>query len=220
MLIIETILVITAVLIAGVYPTLGSRSFERVECLLTRVARRKRLTVALAGLCAIGARLLLIPVLPVPTPGLPDEFGYLLSGDTFAHFRLRNPTHPMWEHFENLAAIQQPSYASKYFPGQGIVLALGQVFFGHPFWGVCLSMSLMCAAITWMLQGWLPGTWALVGGLLAIVRIGMFSYWRRGCGRRRSIAPGITATNEEESKGPRCSSNGNRACRSGQFATL
>ncbi len=28
-----------------------------------------------------------------------------------------------------------------------------------------------------MLQGWLPPTWAVLGGILAILRISLFSYW-------------------------------------------
>jgi hypothetical protein len=64
-----------------------------------------------------------------------------------------------------------------YYPAQGLFMAAGQVVFHHPFWGVWLSTGLMCAAICWMLQGWLPPTWALLGGLLAVIRLATFSYW-------------------------------------------
>src|SRR2546427_9276571 len=62
-------------------------------------------------------------------------------------------------------------------PAQCLFIAAGQLIFGLPFWGVWLSAGLMCAAICWMLQAWLPPSWALLGGLLAVVRLGSFSYW-------------------------------------------
>jgi hypothetical protein len=64
-----------------------------------------------------------------------------------------------------------------YYPAQGLFLAAGQIIFHHPFWGVWLSAGLMCAAICWMLQAWVGPVWALLGGLLAIIRIAAFSYW-------------------------------------------
>lgn len=131
----------------------------------------------LIGVSTLALRLAVLPAEPIPHPAIHDEFSYLLQADTFAHGRLTNPTPKMWEHFETFYVIFQPTYCSKYFPAQGMFLALGQVVFGHPYWGVWLTSGLMCAAITWMLQGWLPSVWALIGGLIAMLRYGVFGYW-------------------------------------------
>src|SRR5712671_4257873 len=177
MLRIEIFLSMAAILWAFAFPRLGSRWFGRVEASFSRFARRRALSVAAVAILAVMARLAVLLVLPVPSPAMHDEFSYLLMADTFAHGRLAYPTHPMWVHFETFYVNQVPTYVSKYFPAQGVFLALGQVLFGHPFWGALLSSALMCTAICWMLQGWMPPGWALLGGLLAVLRLGMFSYW-------------------------------------------
>src|SRR5439155_20534770 len=115
--------------------------------------------------------------LPNPQPKVTDEYSYSPSADTFGLGRLNNPTHPMWVHFETFQLNWHPTYGSMYYPGYGIFLAFGQVLMGHPFWGVWLSSGLMCAAICWALQGWLPPGWALLGGLLGVIRLATFSYW-------------------------------------------
>ena len=148
-----------------------------MEQKLAKLARQRSLAVILVGVMALSLRLILLPVLPIPDPAVDDEFSYLLAADTFAHGRLANPTHPMWVHFEALQIIHQPTYASKYPPAQGAILALGQVVAGHPFWGVWLSAGLMCAAICWGLQGWFEPEWALLGGFLAVTHLAVFSYW-------------------------------------------
>lgn len=112
-----------------------------------------------------------------PHPTIHDEFSYLLGADTFASGRLTNPPHPLWPFFETIHVLSQPTYASKYQPGQALFLALGQAVFGHPYYGVLLQNVLLFAALCWMLQQWLAPGWALIGSLLAIVAIGFAHYW-------------------------------------------
>src|SRR5207247_1977615 len=99
------------------------------------------------------------------------------AGDTFAHGRVANPTHPLWKFFETFHVLQQPAYASMYPPAQGMLLASGQVLTGTPYAGVLIGMGLLCATLLWMLRGWLPPEWALLGALFAVIRLGLFSYW-------------------------------------------
>ncbi len=103
---------------------------------------------------------------PLPAPQFHDEFSYLLSGDTLVRGRLTNPAHPKWEFFETFQVLQRPTYASKYQPGQGLVLALGQALFDEPVAGVWVSTALACAAAWWALAGFVPRRWATIGALV------------------------------------------------------
>ena len=165
---IELCLTVVGVALAYAHPLLGDRWFSCVELRLKEFANRRALAVSTIGLLALGLRLALLPILPIPVPEVHDEYSHLLLADTLAHARLANPTHPMWIHFETFHVNWHPTYASMYYPGHALFLAFGQVFLGNPFWGVVLSSGLMCASICWALQGWTcPPGWALLGGFLA-----------------------------------------------------
>jgi len=174
---IEFSLVILFLSWALVYPAVAEKQFSAFEQRFREFAQRRARAVIGTFILALGLRAALLPVLPIPVPQVDDEFSHLLLADTLAHGRLANPSHPMWVHFETFFVNWQPTYASMYYPGHALWLALGQVIFGNPFWGVLLSSAFMCAAICWALQGWMPPQWALLGGILVVIRLGSFSYW-------------------------------------------
>ncbi|HEV3445907.1 MAG TPA: hypothetical protein VG099_14805 [Gemmataceae bacterium] len=159
-------------------PALFCRLLRFVERPFRWIGRQRGLCVVVSGLSALVVNVALALLGQIPQPLVHDEFTYLLQADTFAQGRLTNPPHPLWVHFETMHVLQQPTYASKYPPAQGLILALGQVLCGQPIVGVWLSGALASAAICWMLLGCLRPRWAALGGVLAALHPLMI-YWNQ-----------------------------------------
>lgn len=114
-------------------------------------------------------------------PLIHDEYSYLLAADTYSHWRLTNPAHPFWPHFEAVDILNLPTRMSRKPPANGLFLAAGQILTGKPIAGALLAAALAAAAVYWALLAWLSPPWALLGALLAGTHPVLFawsvSYW-------------------------------------------
>jgi hypothetical protein len=149
------------------------RPLQRLKFAWRHLAERRALCIVLAGVIPV---LLHLAFYPRPEPALHDEFAYLLQADTFAHGRWANSPRPLWEHFEQFHVISQPVFAAKYQPLPAALLAVGQMA-GDPYYGVLLSAALTFSAAMWMLYGWFPPSYALLGWVIALTRWGPGTYW-------------------------------------------
>src|ERR1700676_4723334 len=161
---IELILALLLVLLA-----LFSRPL--IEPYARRLAERTGWSMLLLAVLPIALRLALLPQYPIPSPNVTDDFSYLLLADTLRHLRLANPPHLLHQFFETFFVLQEPTYSSIFPLGQGIILALGWIIFGHPWAGVALSIGAFCALSYWMLIGWTTPRLGLIGGFLAVIQL-------------------------------------------------
>ena len=145
------------------------RWIDRIDSQFVKLSRTPALCFVLLPAVSFAVNIGMTLHRGIPLPFIHDEFSYLLAADTFAHGRLTNPTPPFWEHLETPQQLMMPTYMSKYPPGQGLALALGQVMTGLPIVGAWISTAAAVAAIYWMLLGYLPRPWALLGGIVAAI---------------------------------------------------
>src|SRR6266704_3983502 len=103
-----------------------------------RTFRRVKWSVAPAVF--LGCVLIAV-ILHEPVPRIHDEFSYALMGDTLAHGHVANAAPPLPEFFDTFHVFVHPVYASKYFPAQGIFLAVGERLTGHPAVGDCETQA-------------------------------------------------------------------------------
>lgn len=165
-----------AVVVAALAVGSGGRWGRPLARGLTRWSRRPYAPVLVVALLSLAVSAAISWLRP-PQPSIHDEFSYLLAADTFTHGRLTNPPHPLWPHFESFHIIQQPTYAAKYPPANGLLLAAGRVLGGAELVGVWLGTALAAVAVIWMLRGWVPRRWAVLGGLLVAVNPGLQLCW-------------------------------------------
>jgi hypothetical protein len=151
----------------------ANQAFRRLE----RVSRHKMAMCLSAMVLTMGIRIALLPRMPIPQPYVSDEFSYLLGAETFASGRVTNPPHLMWVHFETFHELMQPTYMSKYPPGQALFLTMGCKVLGHPWFGVWISFGLFAACLCWMLQNWVPPVYAVLGTAITLANISLLGYW-------------------------------------------
>lgn len=113
-----------------------------------------------------------------PVPFISDEFSYLFSAETFVRGRLANPSPALPEAFWSPHVLVEPAFASKYPPGQGLVLALG-LMFGHAAFGLMLSAMVAAAALHWAARALLPRWAALTTTLLFAISALYLGDWTR-----------------------------------------
>ncbi len=154
---------------------LGWRPF--VEPCVHRLAPRTAWCMLLLAALPVALRMALLVHHPIPTPTVSDEFSHLLVADTLLHFRLANPVHPFHQFFETFFVLQEPTYSSIFAIGQGMVVALGLMLFGHPWAGVAFATAALCSLCYWMLRAWTTPGWALAGGLLCVMQFGPLNQW-------------------------------------------
>jgi hypothetical protein len=176
-LILELVFWLLVVLVTLILLRVRPRILDRIERLGTRLGRQRGMALVIVACSAWAMRALLLPLLPIPEPIVHDEYSLLFQAQTFASGKLTNPTPAMWVHFETFHVNMWPTYQSMYPPAQALPMAAALALHLPAWWGVWWSVGLMCAAICWMLQAWMPPHWAFLGGLLCVMRFAAFSYW-------------------------------------------
>lgn len=149
---------------------------------ISRIARRFSETHWAWHMCGLFAVMLVLQLGVAtrcgwPIPALHDEFSYLLAADTYASGRATNPSHPAWEFLETYHVLWQPTYQSKYPPGNGLVLAAGQVLTGSPIVGTWVCLAAAAAGLYWMLRGCLSNGWALIGAMILLCNWPVTKLW-------------------------------------------
>lgn len=131
--------------------------------------------VAVLALGVAGAGML---IFGAPVPFISDEFANLFAGETFSHLRLSYPSPPSPESFWSPHILVEPRFASKYPPGQGLLLGLGYIF-GEPSIGLIIGAVICALSLFWTLRGFTSADVAFVVTCGFIVSVLYLSDWTR-----------------------------------------
>ncbi len=111
-----------------------------------------------------------------PEPSMHDDFGNLLVATTLLEGRFANPVPSAWQSMETFHVVFQPSYASKYPVGLGVMFAVGKLLFGSFAAGLWICAGLASSAIAWMILAHFPRRWGFAAGLMTASH----PYWQNG----------------------------------------
>ena len=111
-----------------------------------------------------------------PQPHMHDDFGNMLVAQTLLQGRFANPVPAAWESFETFHVIFQPSYASKYPIGLGVLLAIGEMLFSQLACGLWISAAIATSSVSWMVAGCCSKRIAFATGIL----VATHPYWQNG----------------------------------------
>ncbi len=158
-------------------PTANLLPLERAQALSqSRWAYAALLWLAVAMCVSFYARF------GFPKPMVSDEFAYLLAAETFAGFALSAPSPPSPESFQSTHVLVEPTHASKYPPGQSLLLTLG-IWLGEPALGLALGGCLAALCLLWALRGWVSPLGALLTATvfaLCVLACRQWMYWFLG----------------------------------------
>ncbi len=104
-----------------------------------------------------------------PVPSIHDDFGNLLVASTLLEGRFSNPVPDAWQSMETFHVVFQPSYASKFPIGLGLMLAMGYVLTGTYVAGLWMCAAVACSSVVWMINSHFPRRWGLTAGLFTAI---------------------------------------------------
>ena len=106
-------------------------------------------------------------------PAYHDEFSYLFQANTFLEGRFSfesHQTHP--ELFNQMHVVNEGQFASRYFPGTGLLIAPFQAI-GHPYWGHWLAGAFSAMLLFWAGRELGGDSIGLIAGMLLALSPGV-----------------------------------------------